>query len=921
MWKGKHQLSAELKDKEIISLKEELKSLQLFKYSLEKKLSELEQKLQLQTQAKDRHLSQLGEVEKRFRAISKQCTLVKQAHEKLEQNVEEAMRLNKKLTLINKKQESTIAALRKDLERLNSEMVKYKVVSICRSGQENSDFLVKEQQIKELTQKLNVETEVNKKLRNENDVERAEKQKLMSSLQHAQWLLQVQTQAVCRTEQQLLTHTEEYQMQMQKAKMQAVQEELKTVKVAYDHLHRKYQQPSPRSVHQAKFIYGLEDDLADSFNIQKNSPNNLNCDIHVSTAGNLSKDASLDTVGQISSQNDCEQMRHHKEAEDIPDERTAGCQEAAKDGCFHGENGEASFCSHTNRTDLVLPPSPGLDALAPDQSERSESISGDDVVVTNLQIGPVVKQEASVIKTAPVRGTFDNGCPLSVVQSYTDSCLDKISESETRSVYGVASDPLMSESRDRPEEQSLGVSEMRERQTSDKHTSETSQDGDLKYDEPRTTAPETNSSQSVLPNDSELNADRPTLPEENDEKTNPEVQDKDALKNQIKQEHQDAAYSSPPQQMIPQLPASQEKVLPQFVSVLDTTLRQSNKQFSHLQGDTLSRNGSHMQQIALEDVSKNANVTVGKSIPDIELNATASHSNSSSPNTLDITVNSSEDPGGNEVCEKRSAATSAQMPSDQKNADASPSPLISNLKDASCTDRLITQSDQLNDADKQLTNRPSYSDDSKGSRLSFDPSTSQKETVDKALTFLRSTPAVPPGESKNNPSASALPSGFQELLSSLNTHLFSRHKLRNRGASVITQSLDKLNVSSTHPDQRSDHHGEWNAIKQTFSEISVKKENRVPISFGSAQLGSPAARSMGNGLRHDCTPTPPPRLHSLGKVSLPVSEESPPTSLEKDDHHHSAIRAQIAKIEQFLASEGYRPEKRRRLEKCEVLKP
>ncbi|XP_016114968.1 coiled-coil domain-containing protein 73-like [Sinocyclocheilus grahami] len=100
--KGKNQLAAELKDKEIISLKEELKQLQLLRYSSEKKLGELEQKLQLQTQTKDSHLNQLGEVERRFAVISRQCAMVKQAHDKLEQNVEEAMRMNKKLTSINK---------------------------------------------------------------------------------------------------------------------------------------------------------------------------------------------------------------------------------------------------------------------------------------------------------------------------------------------------------------------------------------------------------------------------------------------------------------------------------------------------------------------------------------------------------------------------------------------------------------------------------------------------------------------------------------------------------------------------------------------------------------------------------------------------------------------------------------------------
>ena len=45
-----------------------------------------DQKLQLQSQSRDRHLSQLGEVEKRFGALSRQCALLKQAHAKLEQN-------------------------------------------------------------------------------------------------------------------------------------------------------------------------------------------------------------------------------------------------------------------------------------------------------------------------------------------------------------------------------------------------------------------------------------------------------------------------------------------------------------------------------------------------------------------------------------------------------------------------------------------------------------------------------------------------------------------------------------------------------------------------------------------------------------------------------------------------------------------
>lgn len=50
-----------------------------------------EQKLVLQSRSKDSHLNQLGEVEKRFSALSRQCAMVKQAHEKLEQNGNEWM--------------------------------------------------------------------------------------------------------------------------------------------------------------------------------------------------------------------------------------------------------------------------------------------------------------------------------------------------------------------------------------------------------------------------------------------------------------------------------------------------------------------------------------------------------------------------------------------------------------------------------------------------------------------------------------------------------------------------------------------------------------------------------------------------------------------------------------------------------------
>ncbi|XP_068567702.1 coiled-coil domain-containing protein 73 isoform X2 [Cebidichthys violaceus] len=206
---GKYQVSAELKDKEINNLKEELKLLQLLKYNLEKRSSELEQKFALQSRSKDSHLNQLGEVEKRFSALSRQCAMVKQAHEKLEQNVDEAMKIKKKLTTANAKQEATIVSLKKELEEVSHKLIKAKMYSVRHD--EVHSAAGREQHCQQLHQKLNMETKMNKKLRDENVAVRAEKQEVMRSLQHTQQLLLSQTQTVSRVELELQSQREQYQ--------------------------------------------------------------------------------------------------------------------------------------------------------------------------------------------------------------------------------------------------------------------------------------------------------------------------------------------------------------------------------------------------------------------------------------------------------------------------------------------------------------------------------------------------------------------------------------------------------------------------------------------------------------------------------------------------------------------------------------
>ncbi|XP_076878284.1 coiled-coil domain-containing protein 73 isoform X3 [Brachyhypopomus gauderio] len=953
--KGKHQLSAEMKDKEITSLKEELKLLQLFKYSLEKKLGELEQKLQLHTQVKERHLTQLGEVEKRFGAVSKQCAVVKQAHDKLEQNVEAAMRLNKKFTSFIKKQESTIVALKTDVQRLNSELVKCKVLSVCRPGEESSHQILKDQHLQELQQRLTVETELNKKLTNEIAVERTHRQELLSSLQHAQSLLQTESQALSRTEQQLFRHTEEFQvfkcehemiqkrgqdkgdelvqqieeykhsqttlekeMQVLRAKMQTDQEELKALREAYDDLHEKHHQLSACAMHQTTHVQNLENGMRDNFNIQRQSPSSLKCHIHLDIAGSC-KDASLDTEDrEVSPQNSFEQMRYCKETEDIPDERTVECQEAAEYECFRGANGEVNVGSQTDRN---VP----LSSQDPELSVMGESGNTADRLTTSQQKDPAVRQEASVGKSVPVCTTFDNDCPSNDVRSYTDGCLAKLSDPETRSVYGVASDPMMSETRAGPEALSLGVSEMLEHKTSDKHTSKASQDIDWKKVEPTITEPETSRLLSVSPEEGETCAERPAVTEEST--TNPVLQDMGPHRqNPVTHEELDAACLSPLQQSTPQHSDTLHvRVLPRSASVPGAHCRNSADRLLQSPKDPLLNCGRSIQQQALEDTSSHVGMTEAESVVGTEPNISAAPPGSFSQSTIAYIPNLADT-----LIESRTAgncATVSGQTSSEQHTGVSPCPRGTVPHGSSLPSPTLTKpSEHLYDSQKQIPGiEPSYVVDSSIYRASHKLSMNPKETVNAQLKCTKTAADVSSREPKLNflasPNSSALaqkptpPPGVQEVHEPLYTPLF--HKQRNKGTTVLSLTSNKSSISS---DQESDWHGERNAIKQACSDISAEKDSRVAISFGSSQPVSPVARPGGRALKQDRTPPHCAELHGRRDVARTAREQTTPTSREKEHHSHSDIRAQIAKIDQFLASEGLKPPKRCRTDESEVLK-
>ncbi|XP_027437353.2 coiled-coil domain-containing protein 73 isoform X6 [Zalophus californianus] len=187
----------------IIVETQELKWQKVSKYSLQKKVSEMEQKVQLHLLAKEDHQKQLNEIEKYYGMITGQFGLVKENHEKLEQNVQEAIQLNKRLSALNKKQESEICSLKKELKQVTSDLIKSKVTCQHKMGEENIHLTIKEQKFQELQERLTMELELNKKINEEITHIQEEKKDIIISFQHMQQLLQHQTQVSTELEAKL----------------------------------------------------------------------------------------------------------------------------------------------------------------------------------------------------------------------------------------------------------------------------------------------------------------------------------------------------------------------------------------------------------------------------------------------------------------------------------------------------------------------------------------------------------------------------------------------------------------------------------------------------------------------------------------------------------------------------------------------
>ncbi|NXG55631.1 CCD73 protein, partial [Hemiprocne comata] len=222
--KGKYQLAVETKEKEIDGLKEALKALQISKYTLQKKLNEMDQKLQMHLTAKEEHHKKLNEIERYYATIACQFGIMKGVHGKLEHSGMYVFNVLQCLFLLLDELFICVSCV-KELKKVTTDLIRSKVTSQYRAGEENINLAAKEKQFQELQQKIRMETAVSKKVQEENAHIKEEKLEILSSLQCVQELLQRVTQTNVRIESELKALKEEYktlerdnELQREKAK-------------------------------------------------------------------------------------------------------------------------------------------------------------------------------------------------------------------------------------------------------------------------------------------------------------------------------------------------------------------------------------------------------------------------------------------------------------------------------------------------------------------------------------------------------------------------------------------------------------------------------------------------------------------------------------------------------------------------------
>ncbi|XP_062403400.1 uncharacterized protein LOC134094044 [Sardina pilchardus] len=949
--RGKHQLTAELREKEMTSLKEELKTLQLGKYSMEKKLSELEQKLELQTQSKDGHLKQLGEVEQRFGTVSRQCTILKQAHGTLQQNVEEAIKINKKITTVNKSQESKINTLTQEVERLHSELITARVSSAYQSGEESSSLRERERQIQQLQQRLQMEMELNKKLQYDNDAAHLEKQGVMNSLQQAQQLLHTQTLALSRSEAELLTQREEYQalkrqheLVLEEAKgkeerfgrlkeeckndnilwekekqalqqqIQSQEEELGSVKEAYEHLHHKHKQLSAARLqadHRHSLEYGLTHGTDGDSEI---------ADGQRPTDAHSERVSSDEQIDPVRAEQKCTQGNDTTNPEAEPDKviEPAEAQEMAADSSPSRPRSDFHVEPQPAHADTAPPPH------HPDAEENGLSCPLDRFpgLCEHSQSSAPLKVDELPMADNSSKDSSSNG-----MVHWSGG----LSVAETSSVYDAENDPGAGGKGEVGVQQTLCTPEARHPQSPDNGPDSQAvapaQGPVCTEAQPQTPAAEATPQS---PSTSQTAGERATValaPETNQasqlsgdgpivvaaaapaQLNNNSIDVPQGLHTPISQSPQPAEPSSSQCLDQPQNDLSHLALQPRD----GLSSRVPEARHLHTQNEECS-------PVTRENVEAVQEVDPEKHVPAVTADAKRSYvsANMGSPELFPPTSSAVE-------ADPPQAAGPSEEPrsSDgQKHQGSIPA-------DAQVTPRTSTASSEAQGDERSPSpaadprgapgTKPHRSCFVWGGALAKSPPLvmgshgaegSPGVTQGSAVCTV-STAAPGPAVSEHR---SATPHWrFLEVPSARSAPIFQRDRLNKRDSAANARSAGGSDGGGIRPGHKRDQQENWNAIRQSLSEMTTGMESRVSIAFGSPAGSTPAAAPLpgGNGLRQD---GPPSRslTHPLHQ-----SLTTPQSSQARQEWPSDNIRAQIAKIEQFLSSEGVSLPKKSKMEEEE----
>ncbi|XP_038052260.1 paramyosin-like isoform X2 [Patiria miniata] len=188
--KTKLALAADTWEKEMKEVKDDIRSLQLTKYSLEKTIKDQDQRLQMQGSARSSHLSKMTELEALGQDVSKQCSVVAEQLKRLEVNVKEAQKLHGKLAFMDQHQTCTSDSLKADLQRKMEEIVCLKAQLDEKPTQEVNEYKSVQSKHKQTEKLLKQKEHTCKQLSEHLEEARSANQNLLESLARSQQLSQ-----------------------------------------------------------------------------------------------------------------------------------------------------------------------------------------------------------------------------------------------------------------------------------------------------------------------------------------------------------------------------------------------------------------------------------------------------------------------------------------------------------------------------------------------------------------------------------------------------------------------------------------------------------------------------------------------------------------------------------------------------------